>query len=73
VDLSAVNLVIFASAGISLSGYVAFILIPAVNSYGRPWERVAAGFLSLFILASLLLVGLAAGLTIVYVYDQYLA
>jgi hypothetical protein len=65
-QLTLTNLVVFASAGIALAGYVAFILVPSVGSYDRVWERAAAGFLSLFILASLLFVGLGIGLAIVY-------
>jgi hypothetical protein len=67
VELNLVNLLVFASAGVAVAGYVAFILVPAVGSYERPWERTAAGFLSLFILAALVLVGLAIGLGVVVI------
>lgn len=66
-ELNLVNLLVFASAGIALAGYVAFILVPAVGSYERTWERTAAGFLSLFILAALVLAGLAIGLAVVVI------
>lgn len=59
------------AAGIVGAGYIAFILIPAWSSYGRLWEKVAASFLTLFILAMLLGVGLAIGFAVVYGYDTY--
>ena len=40
-------------------------------AYGRLWEKAAAGFLTLFILATLLGAGAALGLAIVWSYDRY--
>ena len=40
--------------------YVVLILAPAWASYGRWWERFAASFMTLFILATL--VGIGAGI-----------
>ena len=40
--------------------------MPAVGSFTRPWEKVTAGVISIFILAALLAVGLAVGALIVY-------
>ena len=54
-----------------MAGYVAFILVPAWVSYGRVWEKFAASFLTLFMLASLLGVGATIGLTIVWFYDRF--
>ena len=45
---------------IALVAYVVFIVVPAWASYGRWWERIAASFMTLFILASL--VGIGAGI-----------
>ena len=53
------------------AGFIAFILVPAWDSYGRVWEKLAASFLSLFILATLLGIGAAIGLAIVWSYDTY--
>jgi hypothetical protein len=53
------------AGGISLVTYVGLILVPAISSYGRLWEKVAAGFLTLFVLAALVVVGIGAGLAIV--------
>lgn len=70
-DLSLVNITIAMAAGVGVAGYVAYILVPAWGSYGRTWERVAASFLTLFILITLLGIGLAIGLSIVWFYDSY--
>ena len=42
---------------ISLLAFAAFILAPAIGSYGRTWEKATAALLSLFVLAALLLLG----------------
>jgi hypothetical protein len=44
--------------------------VPALSSYGRVWEKAAAGVLSLFVLAALVLVGVVGGLAIVYYYND---
>ena len=53
------------------SCYVGLILIPALRCYGRVWEKLAAGFLTLFILGTLLGIGAVIGLAIVWTYDRY--
>jgi hypothetical protein len=62
---------LFGFAGlISLVTFVGLILIPALSSYGRIWEKAAAGVLSLFVLAALLLIGVVFGLAVVYYYND---
>jgi hypothetical protein len=62
---------LFGGAGlVSLAAFVGLILVPTIGSYGRAWEKVAASFLSLFVLAALVLVGLVIGLLIVYYYND---
>ena len=64
---------LFGAAGlVSLVAFVGLILVPAVSSYGRIWEKAAAGFVSLFVLAALVLVGVVAGLVVVYYYNDIL-
>jgi hypothetical protein len=70
-DLTTTELSIAVAAGIVGAGYIAFILIPAVSAYGRLWERAAAGFLTLFILGTLVGGGAALGLLVVWSYDTY--
>jgi hypothetical protein len=62
---------LFGAAGlVSLAAFVGLILVPAVSSYGRLWEKAAAGFVSLFILAALVLTGVVIGLAVVYYYND---
>lgn len=63
--------VLFGAAGIvSLIAFVGLILAPALTSYGRSWEKFAAGFLSLFVLAALVLVGVLVGGLVFYYWDD---
>jgi len=62
---------LFGIAGlISLVAFVSLILVPAVSSYGRLWEKAAAGFLSVIVLLALVCTGVVAGLAFVYYYDE---
>ena len=57
------NIWYFGAAGLlSLAAFVGLILVPALSSYGRWHERVAAGFLSLMIFGGLVTIGVVAGL-----------
>jgi hypothetical protein len=71
IDLTSTDLALAIAAGVVGASYIAFILMPAWQSYGRLWEKVAAGFLSLFILVTLLAIGGAIGFAIVWSYDRY--
>jgi hypothetical protein len=63
--------VLFGVAGlISLVAFVTLIFVPAVGSYGRIWEKAAAGFLSLIVLVALVLTGVVVGLAVVYYYND---
>jgi hypothetical protein len=70
-SLSATELTLALAAGVIGAGYIALILVPAWECYGRVWEKLAATFLTLYVLATLLGVGAAIGLAIVWSYDQY--
>ena len=62
---------LFAAAGVlSLGAFVGLILAPALGSYGRAWEKLVAGFLSLFVLAALVLIGLVIGVVIFLNWDE---
>ena len=51
--------------------YFVFLVAPAWTSYGRAWERIAASFLTVFMLASLLMVGVLLGAAVVWTYDTW--
>ncbi len=61
---------LFSAAGfISLTAFVGLILVPAMSSFGRWPEKMAAGFLSLFIFGILITIGVVGGLAYVF-YSQ---
>ncbi|MET0558028.1 MAG: hypothetical protein ABW065_05090 [Solirubrobacterales bacterium] len=63
--------VLFGAAGlICLIAFVTLILSPAVSAHGRVWEKAAAGFLSLFVLAVLVAAGVGVGLIVVYYFND---
>jgi hypothetical protein len=70
-DLSNTEIAIVLAGALVVACYVALILIPAWRCYGRLWEKVAASFLTLFVLATLLGIGTAIGLAVVWTYDTY--
>jgi len=71
IELSSTEVVIVLAGALTLACYVALILLPATRCYGRVWEKLAAGVLTLYVLATLLGVGAAIGLAIVWTYDTY--
>ena len=54
----------------ALAAYAALILVPAWTAYSRLWERVAATFLSLYVLAAFVGLGIAGGAAIVWFYND---
>lgn len=58
------------AALISLIAFAALILVPAVGSFGRTWEKATAVLVSVFVLAALLAIGIALGIAIVYFWDD---
>ena len=67
------EIVIALCAPLALAAYVGLILIPAWTSYGRWWERFAAGFLTLYIAGAMVGIGVAIGLGIIWSYDRWAA
>jgi uncharacterized membrane protein len=70
-DFSSTEIAIALAAGVVIACYVALILIPALRCYGRLWERIAAGFMTLFVLGTMLGIGVVVGLAVVWTYDTY--
>ena len=73
IDLSTTELVIGLAGALTLVCYVALILVPATRCYGRVWEKLCAGVLSLYVLGTLVGIGAAIGFLIVWTYDTYAA
>lgn len=58
-------------AGIAgLATYVGLVLVPVVSSYQRTWERVAAGFLSLWVLGAFVGIGVLVGAAVIYEWSR---
>jgi hypothetical protein len=64
---STVNLLVAICAGtFGMALFVGLILVPAWSAYTRLWERVAATFLSLYVLAVLVGIGVGATAAVLY-------
>ncbi|MGH2920357.1 MAG: hypothetical protein ACRDLS_17425 [Solirubrobacteraceae bacterium] len=57
----------------AFAAFIWFIAVPAWNAYSKTWERIAASFLSLYVLVALLLVGGIGGAAIAYYWDRIAA
>ncbi len=55
-------LLLGAASVVSLTAFIVLIMVPAMSSYGRWPEKVAAGFLALFIFGTLITVGILLGI-----------
>jgi hypothetical protein len=70
-QLSVTEIALGAGGLLTLVAYVTLIAIPAWTSYGRWWERAGAAFMSLFILVTLVGIGVGIGAALVWTYDQW--
>ncbi len=50
--------------------FAALILVPAIGSFGRTWEKATAAVISVFVLIALIAIGIALGVVIVYFWDD---
>jgi hypothetical protein len=69
--LSVTEIALGAGGLVAFVAYVVLIVIPAWTSYGRWWERIGAALMTLFILATLLGIGVGIGAAVVWTYDQW--
>ena len=58
------------SGVIGLIAYIALILVPAWCAYSRIWQRFAAAFLTLYVLAGFVIAGAAGGAAVVWFWDR---
>ncbi|MEA2253421.1 MAG: hypothetical protein QOI62_951 [Solirubrobacteraceae bacterium] len=68
---SIIYLVAACSGVFGLAAYVGLIVVPAWGAYSRAWERVAALVLTVYVLASFLLVGVAGGAAVIWFWDRF--
>jgi hypothetical protein len=72
-DSLTVTYIVLAAAGVvGFASFAVLILAPAWTAYGRTWERFAAAFLSVFVLAAFAGTGVGIGLILLYYWDQIL-
>jgi hypothetical protein len=65
------ELIVFIGAGVvSLIAFTTLILLPAIGSFGRGWEKATAAVLSLLVLTTLVAVGIALGFVIILNWDH---
>ncbi|MEA2391762.1 MAG: hypothetical protein QOK31_1871 [Solirubrobacteraceae bacterium] len=68
---TAITNLVAACAGVfGLAAFVGLVAIPAVASYGKLWERVAAAFLTVYVLVALVGVGAVLGGLVIYEWDR---
>ena len=67
-----ITYVVAACSGVlGLAAYIGLIAVPAWQAYSRVWERLAAMFLTLYVLAAFMMVGVLAGAAVVWTYDRW--
>lgn len=64
------HLVLGAAGVLTLVAFVACFAVPAAKLYERIWQRAAAVFLSLYVLAALIAVGVGVGAAVIYYWDR---
>jgi hypothetical protein len=63
-------LIVAFCAVFGVAAFTALIVAPAWSAYTKLWQRVAATFLSLYVLAGLLVVGAGLGLVVVLLWGR---
>ena len=67
-----ITYVVAACSGVlGLAAYLGLIVVPAWQAYSRVWERLAAMFLTLYVLAAFMRLGVLAGAAVVWTYDRW--
>jgi len=68
---TAITYLVGACAGVfSLAAYGAWVLVPAWTAYSRTWERLAAAFLSLYVLLAFVGIGTGIGALVIWFWDR---
>jgi hypothetical protein len=68
---TSITYLVGACAGVfSVTAFTAWVLVPAWTSYSRAWERVAAVFLSFYVFAAFVGVGIAGGAAVIWFWDR---
>jgi len=68
-----IYVVAIGSGVVGLAAYLGLIVVPAWTAYSHVWERLAAVFLTLYVLAGFLLLGVAGGAAVIWFWDRFTA
>lgn len=52
-----------------VAAYVGWILVPAWGAYTQLWQRLAASFLSLYVVAAFVAIGTVAGAAVTWLFQ----
>ena len=63
-NVAVTNFVVVCAVVFGLAAFVWLVAVPAVQSYDRIWERVAAAFLSVYVLLAFVGVGVLGGVVV---------
>jgi hypothetical protein len=68
---TSITYLVGACAGVfSVAAFAAWVLVPAWTAYSRAWERAAAVFLSLYVFAAFVGIGIAGGAAVIWFWDS---
>jgi hypothetical protein len=68
---TSITYLVGACAGVfSVAAFATWVLVPAWTAYSRGWERVAALFLSLYVFAAFVGIGIAGGAAVIWFWDR---
>jgi hypothetical protein len=71
---TSITYLVGACAGVfSVAAFAAWVLVPAWTAYSRGWERAAAVFLSLYVFAAFVGIGIAGGAAVIWFWDRITA
>jgi hypothetical protein len=69
---TSITYLVGACAGVfSVAAFAAWVLVPAWTAYSRGWERAAAVFLSLYVFAAFVGIGIAGGAAVIWFWDSF--
>ena len=69
---TSITYLVGACAGVfSVAAFAAWVLVPAWAAYSRAWERAAAVFLSLYVFAAFVGIGIAGGAAVIWFWDSF--
>jgi hypothetical protein len=69
-NLTITYIVAGACGAFGIGAYIAWVLVPAWTAYSRVWQRLAAAFLTLYVAAAFVGIGMLGGALVTYFWDR---